>query len=56
MRPDSAELAGAIINGLLAQGRDVWDIGEVTSDMIYFAVGHNQLSGGAMITAPHQGM
>jgi phosphomannomutase len=53
MRPDSAELAAAMINGLRAGGRNVWDIGEVTSDMIYFAVGHNNLAGGAMITASH---
>lgn len=53
MRPDSKELADALIAGLRAQGRDVWDIGEVTSDMIYFAVGHNKLAGGAMVTASH---
>lgn len=53
MRPDSAELAQALIEGLLSQGRDVWDIGQVTSDMIYFAVGHHKLAGGAMITASH---
>lgn len=53
MRPDSAELASAMIEGLRAQGRDVWDIGEVTSDMIYFAVGNFGLAGGAMITASH---
>jgi len=53
MRPDSAELAAALIKGLQAQGRDVIDIGEVTSDMIYFAVGQNKLAGGAMVTASH---
>ena len=53
MRPDSRELAEALINGLLSQGRDVWDIGEVTSDMIYFAVGDNKLAGGAVVTASH---
>jgi phosphomannomutase len=53
MRPDSAELANALINGLRRQGRDVLDIGEVTSDMIYFAVGKYKLAGGAMITASH---
>ena len=53
MRPDSAELAAALIKGLTEQGRDVWDIGEVTSDMIYFATGHNKLAGGVMITASH---
>lgn len=53
MRPDSAELAGAVIKGLTEQGRDVLDIGEVTSDMIYFAVGDNKLAGGIMVTASH---
>ena len=53
MRPDSGELADALIKGLREQGRDVIDIGEVTSDMIYFAVGHLKLAGGAMVTASH---
>lgn len=53
MRPDSAELAAALIKGLREQGRDVVDIGQVTSDMIYFAVGHLKLAGGAMVTASH---
>lgn len=53
MRPDSAELAQNVIDGLTAQGRDVIDIGEVTSDMIYFAVGSLELAGGAMVTASH---
>lgn len=53
MRPDSAELANAVIEGLLQQGRDVIDIGEVTTDMIYFAVGSLNLAGGAMVTASH---
>jgi phosphomannomutase len=53
MRPDSAELAQAMIKGLTAGGRNVYDIGLVTSDMIYFAVGKNQLAGGVMITASH---
>lgn len=53
MRPDSAELADAFISGLLEQGYDVWDIGLVTSDMIFFAVGKWNLAGGAVITASH---
>lgn len=53
MRPDSEELASALIEGLRAQGRDVINIGQVTSDMIYFAVGSLKLSGGAMVTASH---
>lgn len=53
MRPDSAELADAIIAGLTEQGRNVIDIDQVTSDMIYFAVGSLGLAGGVMITASH---
>ena len=53
MRPDSKELANALILGLRKSGRDVVDIGQVTSDMIYFAVGKYDFAGGAMITASH---
>lgn len=53
MRPDSAELASEIIKGLQQQGRNVIDIGQVTSDMIYFTVGSLELAGGAMVTASH---
>jgi phosphomannomutase len=53
MRPDSGALADAVIRGLVSQGRDVVNIGEVTTDMIYFAVGHGKLAGGAMVTASH---
>jgi phosphomannomutase len=53
MRPDSHELANALIEGLRTQGRDVWDIGEVTSDMIYFAIGKYDLAGGLVVTASH---
>jgi phosphomannomutase len=53
MRPDSKELAQALIDGLRTQGRDVIDVGEVTSDMIYFAVGKYSLAGSAVVTASH---
>lgn len=53
MRPDSAELAEAFMDGLQEQGREVMDIGLVTSDMIYFAIGKFDLAGGAVITASH---
>ena len=53
MRPDSEELSKALIDGLILQGRDVLNIGQVTSDMIYFAVGKYNLAGGAVITASH---
>ena len=53
MRPDSRDLAKSFIEGLVESGLDVWDIGEVTSDMIYFAVGKWDLAGGAVVTASH---
>jgi len=53
MRPDSAELAQSLIAGLRKQGRDVIDIGLVTSDMSYFAVGKYNLEGSAVVTASH---
>lgn len=53
MRPDSSQLAAQLIEGLRQQGRDVWDIGQVTSDMIYYAVGQWNLAGGAVVTASH---
>jgi len=53
MRPDSAELAEAFMTGLQKQGREVMNIGQVTSDMIYFAIGAFDLAGGAVITASH---
>ncbi len=53
MRPDSGELADNLIEGLRQQGRDVIDLGEITSDMSYFAVGKYELAGAAMITASH---
>ena len=53
MRPDSERLAKALIDGLTSQGRDVWDIGQVTSEMVYFATGKYDLAGGAVVTASH---
>lgn len=53
MRSDSTALTAAFIKGVLRQGRDVWNLGQITSDMMYFAVGKFGLAGGAMITAGH---
>ena len=53
MRPDSEELSAAFMEGLTMQGRDVWNIGRVASDMIYFVVGKFGLAGGAVVTASH---
>lgn len=53
MRADSEELATAFIEGLIAQGREVLDVGMISTDMSYFAVGQYDLAGAAMITASH---
>ena len=54
MRVDSEELQKAVIAGLTEQGRDVWDIGLVSTDMVYFAAGHYaETAGGVMVTASH---
>jgi len=53
MRPDSTQLAAAFADGLAKQGRNVYDIGLITSDMVYFAVGKWELAGGATVTASH---
>jgi len=53
MRPDSEQLSDAISAGLMEQGRDVVDLGQITSDMMYFAVGKYNFAGGAMVTASH---
>lgn len=53
MRPDSEQLASAVIEGFVMQGRKVIDLGMIASDMMYFAVGDMNLAGGAMVTASH---
>lgn len=53
MREDSSGLATAVINGLIQQGREVIDVGQITTDMIYFATGHLQTAGGVVVTASH---
>ncbi len=53
MRNDSAELATALIKGLVAAGREVIDIGLVTTEMTAWAAGAMEVAGAAMITASH---
>ncbi|MGB4800413.1 MAG: phosphomannomutase/phosphoglucomutase [Candidatus Saccharimonadales bacterium] len=53
MRPDSRQLADALAAGVTAAGRDVIDIGMVTSDMAVFGVTYFQAAGAAIITASH---
>lgn len=53
MRPSSAGFAKALSDGLRSTGRDVVHLGMITTDMLYFAVGHYKFAGGAVITASH---
>ena len=53
MRLQAPEMAGAVREGLLAEGATVVDIGMVGTEMLYFTVGAKQLDGGAMVTASH---
>src|SRR5215216_5646836 len=53
MRLSSEDLEEAFIQGVTETGADVLDIGLVSTDALYFAVGHLEEPGGAMITASH---
>ena len=53
MRVSSPALAGGLIDGILDQGADVTDIGLISTDGLYFAVGKFGFPAGVMITASH---
>ncbi len=53
MRVSGPALSGALIDGLRDQGADVVDIGLVSTDALYFAVGKYGFQAGVMITASH---
>ncbi len=53
VRVSSPEIARAFVGGARAQGCEVLDIGVVSTDMLYYYVGRNDLDGGAFITASH---
>ena len=53
MRLSGEALATAFIEGVTQSGADVLDLGPVSTDALYFAVGHLEEPGGAMITASH---
>ncbi len=52
-RLSSPSLKENLVCGLLEAGVDVDDLGEVTSDMLYFAVGYYKYSGGLIVSASH---
>src|ERR687893_1887546 len=53
MRLSGEALGEAFIAGVTGAGADVLDIGLVSTDALYFAVGHLEEPGGAMVTASH---
>jgi phosphomannomutase len=53
MRLTAPELAGRYAEGLRDEGADVLDVGQVGTEMLYFAVGSRDLDGGLMCTASH---
>jgi phosphomannomutase len=53
MRLSGEALTQAFIEGVTGAGADALDLGLVSTDALYFAVGHLEELGGAMITASH---
>ncbi|OGC93256.1 MAG: phosphomannomutase/phosphoglucomutase [candidate division Zixibacteria bacterium RBG_16_53_22] len=53
MRLSSPALAKALVSGLTAGGADVTDIGLISTDGLYFAVGKYDFECGVMVTASH---
>jgi phosphomannomutase len=53
MRPSGERLCDAFARGATQAGADVTDIGMVSTDALYFAVGKFYFDGGVMITASH---
>jgi phosphomannomutase len=53
MRLSSPQLAAALIRGITDQGVNAVDLGMVTTDALYFAVGKFNYPAGVMITASH---
>ncbi|HEY4440126.1 MAG TPA: hypothetical protein VGN14_06695 [Candidatus Elarobacter sp.] len=53
MRPSGEGLMEALTRGAIDAGADVTHIGLISTDALYFAVGHFGFDGGVMITASH---
>jgi phosphomannomutase len=53
VRIHSPQLKKALIEGLVDAGVDVVDIGMVSTEMLYFAVGQYEYAGGIQVTASH---
>lgn len=53
VRESSHGLWRQVVLGFQDSGVDVLDLGRISTDMLYFAVGHYQTDGGIVITASH---
>src|SRR5271165_5547615 len=53
IRLSSAELAAAVIQGLIDSGVDVTDIGLCGTEGVYYATSALKVDGGIMVTASH---
>ena len=53
MRSSSVEMYEALTSGIVDRGVDVVDLGMISTDALYFAVGKFGYDGGVMITASH---
>ena len=53
VRASSPELWQQVVLGFQDSGVDVLDLGQISTDMLYFAVVHHQTDGGVVITASH---
>ena len=53
MRPSGEAMLEALTRGATDAGADVTQIGLISTDALYFAVGHYGFDGGVMITASH---
>lgn len=52
-RPTSERYAEAVLEGLLASGLEVYDIGVCPTPLLYFSLFHLELDGGIQVTASH---
>ena len=52
-RHSSPELLAALVHGLRESGRDVVDVGQVPTPLLYFAAAHLETGSGVMVTGSH---
>lgn len=53
MRLSSPAMAAALLRGIIDQGADAVDLGQTSTDQLYFAVGKFGFPAGVMVTASH---